>query len=39
MALSATPISLMPQILEAFTVYISDAEAAMDLTLQGRGLT
>ena len=35
MALAAKPISLMPQTLEAFTVYIGDAEAAMDRTLQG----
>ncbi len=35
MALAAKPILLMPQTLEAFTVYIGDAEAAMDQTLQG----
>jgi len=35
MALAAKPISLMPQTLEAFTVYIGDAEAAMDQSLQG----
>jgi hypothetical protein len=35
MALAVKPISLMPQTLEAFTRYISDAEAAMDQTLQG----
>ena len=35
MALAAKPISLMPQTLEAFTVYIGDTEAAMDQSLQG----
>ena len=35
MALAVKPISLMPQTLEAFTVYISDTEAAMDQTLEG----
>ena len=35
MALAVKPISLIPQTLEAFTVYSSDAEAAMDQTLQG----
>ena len=35
MARAAKPILLMPQTLEAFTVHIGDAEAAMDQTLQG----
>ena len=35
MALAAKPILLMPQTMEAFTIYIRDADAAMDQTLQG----
>jgi hypothetical protein len=35
MALAVKPISLMPQTVDAFTVYIGNAEAAMDQSLQG----
>jgi hypothetical protein len=37
MAQTATPVGLSPQTLDAFAVYIRDAEAAMERTASGRG--